>query len=332
MSPARQPALSLAERAQLFTHLAAMEQAGLPTDQAFALLKLAAQPQRRVERMRQQLSQGQNVATAGQRTGLFTPLDVTLLKAALSAGSPAPVYRRLAERYTRQARHAATLRTQLRRPLLVFALALFIQPLPALVGGALGLGGYLWSGLQPLLLLAGAVFLLGRGWRWLEGEQASARRQEVQRVLSGLPLFGPYLLRRRARDFFESLALMLEAGLPMLEALPLASAALGQSPLREAFATLQPRVAAGHSLAQAIKPLRFPSHGQALSFIRTGEGSGTLPAMLRRHAQGETLAVDAVQQALAVWGPRLVYGALMLWIAYGLVGGAGFASPLPPGL
>ncbi|MES2821464.1 MAG: type II secretion system F family protein [Pseudomonadota bacterium] len=332
MPLASQAPLALTDRAQLFTHLAAMEKAGMPTDQAFALLNLAAEPQRRVVRMRQQLSQGQDVASAGYKAGLFTPLDVTLLKAALSVGSPAPVYQRLAETYTRQARNAATVRTQLRRPLLVFALALFIQPLPALVGGSLGLVGYLWAGLQPLLLLAAAVYLVRQGWRWLESDLPSARRQEVERVLLGLPLFGPFILRRRVRDFFESLALMLEAGLPLLEALPLACATFGQSSVRGDFAALQSRVAAGQSLAQAIEPLNFPNRGQALAFIRTGEGSGTLPAMLLRHAQGETQAVDSFQQELAVWGPRLVYGGLMLWMAYGLVAGAAFQPQLPPGL
>ena len=56
--------------------------------------------------------------------------------------------------------------------------------------------------------------------------------------------------------------------------------------------------------------------------IATGEGSGTLPDLLARYAQGEGQLVSERQEMLATWIPRIVYGALLLWMAMGLIGGA----------
>ncbi|HLD65966.1 MAG TPA: type II secretion system F family protein, partial [Pseudomonas sp.] len=231
MPAARQSPLALVDRAQLFTHLATMEQAGMPADKSFALLELPATAQASLTHMRQQLSQGQDLASAGQRAGLFTPLEVTLLQASLSAGSPAPLYRRLAESYRQKARNAAAIRARLWMPALVFAIALFIQPLPRLVDGTLGVGAYLWTCLQPLLLLLGGVWLVRQGLAWLMHARPSPRRDRAEGLVLALPLFGPFQRRCAARDFFESLGLMLEAGLPMFDALPKAVATIGHSRL-----------------------------------------------------------------------------------------------------
>lgn len=327
-----QSPLALADRAQLFTHLAAMEQAGMPADKSFALLELPLAAQASLTRMRQQLSQGQDLASAGQRAGLFTALEVTLLQATLSAGSPATLYRRLAEGYRQKARNAAALRSRLWMPALVFAIALFIQPLPRLVDGSLGVGAYLWTCLQPLLLVVGGVWLVRQGLAWLMSARPSSRRDQAERLLLALPLFGVFQRRCAARDFFESLGLMLEAGVPMFDALPKAVATIGNAWLRAGFVGAQRRVLAGESLAQALQPLDFPDKSQALGLIRSGEGSGALPAMLLRHAQSETRAVDAFQEQMAVWAPRLVYGLLLLWMAHGLLSGSAFQPNLPPGL
>lgn len=318
----------LADRAVLFAQLAAMEKAGLPADRALATVQLPGGGQDRVEAMLRLLTQGCDLAAAGQKSGLFTPLEVTLLQAAQSAGSPARVYERLAAHYAHKVTQAKALQSRLLMPAAVLVLALLIQPLPSLVAGSLSLFGYLWGVLRPLLILI-ALVLCGRQLLLRLERPAALRAGALDAWLLGVPLFGQAHARRNTRDFFESLGLMLEAGLPMFAALPKACATLSNSHLRRDFLALQQRVRAGAPLAQAILPLDFPGKPQLASLIRTGEASGTLPATLLAYAARESLALTDFQEQLATWLPRLVYVAVALWMAYGLLTGAGIAPRLP---
>ncbi len=321
--------LALSERAALFTRLAALEQAGLPTERALATLQLSPGVQARVAQMARHLQQGRDLASAGYQAGLFSALEFSLLQAAQSAGSPARVYQRLASHYEHQATQAKALRSRLLMPAGVLLLALLIQPLPALVGGSLSLLGYLWGVLQPLLVLA-LLWGLGRQlWQRLQRPTRSAQVSALDDALLRLPLLGEAHARRNARDYFESLGLLLEAGVPMFEALPKATATLTNSRLRRDFLGLQQRVLAGATLAEAILPLEFPGKAQLVGLIRTGEASGSLPATLLGHAARESAALAAFQTQLATWLPRLVYALLVLWMAYGLLSGGGVGPRLP---
>lgn len=321
-------ALPLGERALLFAQLAAMERAGLPADKALATLQLQPDTQKRVVAMSRLLAQGLDLARSGQKSGVFTPLDATLLQAAQSAGSPARVYERLAERCAHKAAQAKALQSRLLLPAAVLVLALLIQPLPSLVAGHLSLFGYLWGVLKPLLILSALLLIVRQGLQRLE-RPAALRASAADAWLLRIPLLGQAHARRNTRDFFESLGLMLEAGLPMFEALPKAAATLSNSQLRHGFIGLQQRVQAGAPLAQAILALEFPGKPQLASLIRTGEASGTLPATLLAYASRESLALAEFQEQLATWLPRLVYVAVALWMAYGLLTGGGIVPHLP---
>ncbi|WP_068829696.1 type II secretion system F family protein [Pseudomonas sp. BMS12] len=315
--------MPLAERAALFAQLGAMEQAGVPLDRALATVQLPAQAQRRVQVLARLIGQGRDLAGAGLQAGVFTPLEGSLLRAAQAAGSPARMLLRLAAGYEQQVVQARAIKSRLMLPAAVLLLALLIQPLPALVGGTLSLGGYLWGVLQPLLLLAG-LLLAGRWW-W---QRQSARGQQSA-LLSRLPVLGRALARRNARDYFESLGLLLEAGMPMFDALPRAQATLRDPAMRSAFLAMQQRVLAGQPLAQAMQALEFPGQPQLAALVRTGEASGTVAATLLGYAQRESLGLAEFEEQLATWLPRLVYAAVALWMAYGLLTGAGIGPRLP---
>src|SRR5215470_14250400 len=71
--------LKLHIRAELFRQLGAMEEAGLPIDKALSLTRLPLAARRRLVIMRGWLKHGSAVAEAGLRSGLFTPLEASLL-------------------------------------------------------------------------------------------------------------------------------------------------------------------------------------------------------------------------------------------------------------
>lgn len=306
-----------------------MEKSGVPLDRALASLQLPPPLQSRVAGLQRQIEQGRDLASAGQNTGLFTALEFSLLQAAQSAGSPARTCERLAEHYAQGVQVQQKLRSRLLLPAVVLLLALLVQPLPALVAGQLGAPSYVWGVLKPFLLLAGLGLLGRRLWAALQQPQRRTRITGAERLLLALPLAGRLYQRRNCRDYFASLALLLEAGVPMFDALPKACATLSSQQLRGEFQALQMRVLAGQPLAQALQPMDFPGKPQLASLVGSGEASGCLPAVLLGHAQRETQALAEAVDSLATWLPRLAYLLVALWMAYGLLTGGGIVSSLP---
>jgi type II secretory pathway component PulF len=323
-------ALPFRVRAELFTQLAHLETAGLPPNQAFAMIKLGREAKPRIAAMRIQLTTS-TLPVAGEQSGLFTHLEAQLVSAALAAGSPAKMYKRLADVYTKRAMQTTIVKSQLSLPAFVLLAVLFIAPFPGLIVGNYGFVGYFWAALRPLLVLAVIVYVL----RWYLKKQSRQYLGPASGLLS-LPIAGKLLIQRNNRDFFECLALLLEAGIPMLEALPIAVKTLTQASIRKDFARLLPSVKDGATLSQAMNKLRylgeFDSRRRAIGFVQTGEASGTLPEMLHRHVANVTQKIEQTVAQLATWVPRLVYGLVVMWMVYSILSGPGVASRMPEGL
>jgi general secretion pathway protein F len=321
--------LPLAVRGDLYARLGAMETAGLPPDKAFGLLKLDAKTQPRVEMTRKLLAKGLDVATAGEKGGLFGKLEARLLRAALAGGSPARVYRRLGDMYTQRAMQVSAMKAKLWLPGFVLVTGLLTGPLPGLVMGSIGVGRYLWQVISPLLVIGGLVWAGQRVPRAIAG---SSLEESVDALLPRVPIFGPKVVKRNARDFFESLALMLEAGLPMFEALPLAIDTIANTHMRRQYEALLPALEAGSTFAQALHFVPQIGDARVLAFAQTGEASGALPEMLLRHVELESAELASFYAQVAAWLPRVVYALVALWMAKGLISGPGIMSQLPPEL
>jgi general secretion pathway protein F len=321
--------LTFQVRADLFNSLAGMEQAGLSVDNAVALLHVPGAGQKRLEQLRKLMSRGADIATAGEKSGLFTPVEVSLLRAALHAGSPATTYRRLADNYKQQARRIAAIKSRLSLPLLVLIVALFVNPLPSLVAGSLSGGGYLLEILLPLSLLLGMFYLAMRLKIWFEHTPPTRAQAWVAKQLTHAPLFGVMYVRRNNRDFFASMAMMLEAGISMFDALPKAVGTISNCVIREDFSRIKQDMTRGIPLSQAVEKLTYVGNTQIVGYIQTGEASGTLPEMLLRFANAETDAITHFQQQAATWLPRVAYGLIMLWLAYSILTTSAFMPHVP---
>ncbi len=333
MSASTHKPLSYRVRAELYTQLAQMEIAGLPFDKAFALLEVSGPARLRLDAMKKLTARGINPATAGEKSGLFTELEARLIHAVLIAGSPAAMYRRLADFYTQRAMQFATMKSRMVMPLFVLLLALFLQPLPALIGGSISVGGYLLQVFRPIIVLLALLYLVRWWWNRLLGQSA---KSPLEPLFLHVPLLGPLIVRSNVRDFFESLALMLDAGVSMLDALPAVLDTLQISAIRREFAKISARIENGAALAGAISGLAYltpENNGDRLiEFVTTGEASGTLPEMLMHHTRMETESINDFFKQLADWAPRIFYGLILLWMAYGLLSGGGLMPQVPKNL
>jgi type II secretory pathway component PulF len=325
MLSANHKPLPFQTRAIFYAQLAQMETAGLPFDRAFAILNLSSPVQSRLEAMRGLLKKGVEFSLAGEKSGLFTKLESRLIRAAMNAGSPANMYRRLADYYTDRTMQLSTMKSRLALPAFMFLAALFIQPLPALVTGSLSSAGYLWQVLKPVLLVAAAIY----GFLFLVNRDA---RSNGKSLYQSLPLYGPIFVQRNLRDFFETLALMLEAGVSMLDALPAALDTVEDGDIRRELAKIRPRVEKGTPFTDALRNIKYIEDERVIEFAQTGEASGTLPEMLMRHTKMETEAINGSLEQITMWAPRVVYGIVALWMAYGLITGGGIVPRMPEGI
>ncbi len=306
-------------RAELFHSLSALERAGLPADKAFSHVHLPKPAQQRVENTVTQLQRGKDIPTAGAAAGLFNDLETQLLKVAVSAGSPATTYKQLADRYTLEAKIQNNMRSRLMLPGLIFVLSIFLSVLPPLVSGSMSIATALWQFALPLLTIAG-IYYFAKTIRATMSNLTDA-------LLLKLPIFGVLHRRINLKDYFESLAIMLEAGLPMFDALAKANNSLHNHLIRVQFKRVGYRVKQGKTLTQALEPAlnqHAAEEARVIELINTGEASGTLPEMLWRHVNDESNAIAHNLEQLAAWIPRVIYGIVAMRVAYSILTSGAF--------
>src|SRR5450830_1271762 len=200
-------------RAELFTKLATMEKAGLPFMQALGLLRLPGTTNQRLSLMRKYINASIEISEAGQKAGVFTAFEASLVKVAMAAGSPAITYQKLADYYAIRAIQSRQLRSKLALPVLMLVLSVLIQPVPALINGTFG--GYFAQVFVPLLTIALLASVIFYARYWLYAFALLPIKDTTHQLIRRLPVFGGLHIKRNLRDYFESLALLLEAGMPM---------------------------------------------------------------------------------------------------------------------
>ncbi|WP_297572071.1 type II secretion system F family protein [uncultured Deefgea sp.] len=317
-----------AVRADLFSQLAVLERAGLPTEHALTSLNLAPRYLPQLAAMRKALARGKTIAQAGVQAGLFNPLDAALIAASCHAGSPALLYSRLAEQSALIARLTQQVRAKLAMPALTLLLALLINPLPALIMGSLSLSGYALGVITPLLLIY-LMYRLGR--LVLQSFECNTSATLVKALLQ-TPLLGAWYLRSKQHDFIASLALLLHAGVSMFEAIPIAQSTLNCAYLQQQTQPLLRQLKRGQTLTAAFSAVPWLADPRLVAMVETGEASGTLPDMLQRVAnqQSADLAHSATQ--LAAWLPRLIYVLIAGWIAWGILTSGAMLPQVPADL
>jgi type II secretory pathway component PulF len=159
-----------------------------------------------------------------------------------------------------------------------------------------------------------------------------ARIVGLDEILPLVPPFRSIYERRSVRDCFETLALLVEAGMPILEALPLSVDTMRSLPLKRQFRGMAARIDAGASFAQAIGELSFAGSEKARAMIAAGEASGALPEVLSGYAASETAAIDQFDDLLAEWAPRIAYALFVIWIGIGILASGAFMPRVPPDL
>ncbi len=323
----RQPAPTLAKTSQavpaktlsVFTRQwSALMSAGIPLSQAFELLSQSIVGTRRTQKafghtlqtLRAEVNAGQSLHLAFQKhPQVFNQHYCSLLHAGESAGILDTILDRLADTLEAHAALKAKLKNALIYPVSILVIAIgvllvilrWVVPVFEDVFKSMGaslpwatqqlINMSLWIGEWASAMFA-AVLVLLAFLRWTH--QKSSKFQIIfERVLFRIPLAGPLLHAAMIVRWAQTLSALLQAGIPLAEALAPASAASVSPNLAQATLDLTRRIQEGHSLSKAMSKSNLFS-AMTIQMCAIGEETGSLDDMLQRAAK--LMELDVNQQ------------------------------------
>jgi general secretion pathway protein F len=299
--------------------------AGIPLERALAILASLAEGDRMknlLEGVRQQVKAGATLADAMQaQDGVFSRFYLNLVRAGEAGSALEVVLERLAE-YLEQVREMrSSLLSALIYPailVLVALISIFI-----LLGYVVPRFTELFEGVGQVLPLSTRItiatgeFLQHYGWvvlllavaaGWLVRYQLGQPRSRYRwhsRFLQ-LPLAGPIIIRVEIARFARTLGVLLENGVPLLQALLIAKDTAGNEVIASGLERVAGSLREGQGLATTLAEVaHFPAF--ATHMIRVGEESGRLVDVLQQVAQTYERETHAsIKRALALLEPALI--------------------------
>lgn len=327
LSLARDRHLSTRELAVFVRQFGTAVRAGLPVLRALRLLSsqsTGARPAARLAgRVADRVESGASLTQAFAPEGPVLPATfLPFIAAGETAGALDDVLVRLSEFYERQDAFESRLRSALAYPTVVvaltFAVVLFLlttvvpsfgtlysafhAPLPALTRTMLAASGYLQSRWWSVLLVLASVVALAV----LLSRQPAVRRG-LEPVHRRLPVFGQLSLHGGLARFCRTLATLLRAGVPILEALTVSQEMLPFATSRQRVAAATASVRQGGKLSSALAGAAQDFPPLLVAMVAVGEESGQVDEMLERAASFLERDVEATASRLtALLEPALV--------------------------
>lgn len=244
---------------------------------------------------------GQTLAAAGLQSGILQPWEARLLAIGSVHGRLDRVLEELATYHEQASGWWNRLRLRLLFPGGVLVLGFLALPLPRLVSGQLSINSYL---LQNLLLAAVLLVLCGL----LRTRQG--RRRFPDLFLRYETLGKPLWQYQRYR-LLNRLACLYNAGLTMLDALPIAVSSCDSTLLRRRWSLIEISLRQGSGISEALhQHAVLDETGYAL--LLSGEASGRLGEMLDHETRRLGQIVDLWRDGLVNWLPRLAYILVLL--------------------
>lgn len=299
----RGPGLSMPDLALLTRQLATLIGAGLPIDESLKALSEQTGKQKiqsMILAIRAKVLEGYTLAKAlAEYPRAFPHLYRSTVSAGEHAGHLDGVLVRLAE-YT-ESRQAADQQIKLAAiyPIILTVVAIGIviglltyvvpdivevfvkngQTLPFLTQMMLNISHFITDfGLYALIIL---VLLLVA---FLLALRRVGFRKKYHQLLLKTPLFGNFIKEANTARYGSTLAILTSSGVPLVEAMRIASEVVNNIPIRESLSAATVTVSEGGSLNVALKETGYFSP-ILIHMVASGESSGELDSMLARTAK-----------------------------------------------
>jgi type IV pilus assembly protein PilC len=283
--------------------LAALLKAGLPLFQSLDVtLDRQKDPvfRRSLTTVREKVKSGTAISEAFRAEGeLYPPIFAASLVAGERSGSLESVLRRFTQHLRlnqglkKKAVSASVYPIVLLSMMLLLVAVLLVYVIPQFKGFYEGLGAELPMPTQILLGVANTIrgnllwiglVLAGAGvafWSWLQRATSSL---VIDRALLRLPYLGGLVRMYATSQLTRTLSTLLAGGLPLLNALEVAAASIGNRAMAGAVAAATPRIREGASLTAALESTGM-LETLPLEMVKVGEQTGALGDMLNAIAE-----------------------------------------------
>lgn len=310
--------LSLREKQSFYDHLAQLLRAGVPFPTAVEKLSTTAHgPLRSVlRRLRAALDRGDTVADAFSRLREVGDMERTTVAALSRTGRMDRGLQQLSEYFGAldQARREVIKRCLYPLFILHFGVLILNANLLFAEGG----------GVSAYLRTTGAVFFFVYGIAIIIAllvpllRDAVAVSTAADRLLRTLPVLGGIRRAFSLSRFLGTYDMQLEAGVNVIDSLEAAGRASRSALLRRAAR----RAASAVREGSQVGPLLAQSGAFPMEMIRSflvAEETGQLDRELPRLAAEQQARALEKLTALAEWGPRIVYMAVVLYMAWKII-------------
>ena len=327
----------------LFTgQLAAMLEAGIHLVRILTSLAREADDKRFakiIDDIRESISAGASFAAAlGQYPRVFGRLYVAVVRAGEASGALHIVLNSLTvnlekmEQLRRKVKGALAYPVSILVVALLIVLAMIIKVVPIFEDIYSKANAKLPFATQMLINVSWAVrnyavlVILGVGLlvtAIIMGARTDRGRDAIDFAMLRLPLFGSLIRKTVIARTCRTLSLLLQSGVPLMEALEICTHVAGSRSIERALAVTTRGVRDGATMADMMRKTgAFPS--LVLQLVATGEESGALSQMLGKAAQYYEAQVDASVETLST-----LIEPVMIVVMGGIAGSVIFALYMP---
>lgn len=284
------------------------------------------------------VSEGKIFSEAVREEKVFPDILVSLIESGEASGNLDRVLKQSVEHFDKQLEIQGKVKKALTYPMIVVVfivvvvIILMIKVVPGYMSLLEGTGAE--TPLPTKIVVAISNFMVSK-WQLLlmifvpiilflvNMKRISAIKSVLDRVCLKLPLFGELNKKTLSATFASTMSMLIEAGIPMLQALEITRKVMGNVVAEEEMIKAMEELRQGSSLLEAIRnSVIFPPI--LLSMVSIGEESGALDEMLIKISQYFQEEVDVAVDNLVL----LIEPTLMVVIAV-VIGGIMAAIMLP---
>ncbi len=319
------PRLKTREVSLITRQLASLVQSGLPLDevlQATAKQSRKAQVKSVVLQVRARVLEGLSLAQAmAEVPRVFDNLYRAMVRAGESAGFLGPVLEQLADYTERSQETRQKIQSAMVYPIIMVCVSFLVvgilmvkvvpklielfsnsnAELPTITKVLIFISDFLVNyGLLFLVFIAGLIVSL----QWML--RSEAHKKAWHKFLLNVPGVGGFILSAESARYASTLGLLVNSGVPLLEALRIAAQVLTNKELQRAGAEVAVAVQEGSSLSRALDQAEiFPP--LLVQMAASGEANGQLADQLLHAARNQERELEfAINTGLALMEPMMV--------------------------
>lgn len=290
--------------------------------------------------LRDDIERGSSLSAAmSKHPKVFSTLFVSMIRAGETGGQLDTVLMRVADNYEADYKLRRKIKSAMTYPVVVAGIAFLLVTImllfvvPTFAGMFTGLGGELPLPTKVLLALShgakfflpvGIVLVVASSIGYKRGRAANADfRLVTDKIKLKIVIFGDLFQKVAVSRFTRTLALLLRAGVPVLQALDIVGDATGNEVLARAAADVKESVRSGETIATPLEAHNvFPP--MVVQMISVGEDTGALDAMLDKISDFYDQEVESTTEALTS-----LIEPIMIAVLGGIVGAMVIALYMP---